>query len=222
MEKKKFDTDLNKIHLCGTLKGSIEYDHMVRAANLKMYKFQLMVERTNGNFDILPIMASEQVIPEPEKFQDGDRMEVHGFISTLYNTDLQPNNKSRLLVFVMAKSVYDIIDKPDINEVQLHGRLFSMGPIRDTPVTQSHICDFSLTVKNRNREVHVPCIAWGSTAIWLNKTRRTGPNGDMLNIHCRFQSREYEKTLEDGTKETRVAYECSCHEITPLDAPIEA
>lgn len=72
------------------------------------------------------------------------------------------------------------------------------------------ICDVMIVVNRpTGRSSYIPCIAWGSDA----RTVRNIPVGEMIELHGRFQSRDYEKRMEDGTVELRTAYEISAAKV---------
>ena len=56
-----------------------------------------------------------------------------------------------------------------------------------------------------NKSDYIPCIAWGRNARFCQNIEV----GTEVKIIGRVQSRTYEKKYEDGTVETRVAYEVS-------------
>ena len=56
-----------------------------------------------------------------------------------------------------------------------------------------------------NKSDYIPCIAWGRNARFCQNI----DVGTEIKITGRIQSRTYEKKFEDGTSETRVAYEIS-------------
>ena len=56
-----------------------------------------------------------------------------------------------------------------------------------------------------NKSDYIPCIAWGRNARFCENIAV----GTEVKIVGRVQSRTYEKKYEDGTVETKVAYEVS-------------
>ena len=68
------------------------------------------------------------------------------------------------------------------------------------------IADILLAVNRAyNKSDYIPCIAWGRNARFCENMEV----GTEVRISGRVQSRNYEKKFEDGTVETRVAYEVS-------------
>ena len=76
---------------------------------------------------------------------------------------------------------------------------------RQTPFGRE-IADLLLAVNRAyNKSDYIPCIAWGRNARFCQKI----DVGTEVKVVGRVQSRSYEKKYEDGTVETRIAYEVS-------------
>ena len=76
---------------------------------------------------------------------------------------------------------------------------------RQTPFGRE-IADILLAVNRAyNKSDYIPCIAWGRNARFCQDL----DVGTQVKLIGRVQSRTYEKKHEDGTSETRVAYEVS-------------
>jgi single-stranded DNA-binding protein len=56
---------------------------------------------------------------------------------------------------------------------------------------------------------YIPAIAWGRNAHFAEKF----DVGTSITLQGRFQSREYQKTMDDGVTENRIAYEVSVNKI---------
>ena len=83
---------------------------------------------------------------------------------------------------------------------------------RQTPFGRE-IADVLLAVNRAyNKSDYIPCIAWGRNARFCQNMEV----GTEVKIIGRVQSRTYEKKHEDGTAETRVAYEVS---ISSMEVP---
>ena len=68
------------------------------------------------------------------------------------------------------------------------------------------IADLLLAVNRAyNKSDYIPCIAWGRNARFCENIEV----GTEVKVVGRVQSRTYEKKYEDGTSETKVAYEVS-------------
>ena len=76
---------------------------------------------------------------------------------------------------------------------------------RKTPFGRE-ISDILLAINRAyNKSDYIPCIAWGRNARFCENMEV----GTEVKLIGRVQSRTYEKKFEDGTVETRVAYEVS-------------
>ena len=62
-----------------------------------------------------------------------------------------------------------------------------------------------VAVNRGYRSDYIPCIAWGRNARMVKDFEV----GTKIDIKGRVQSREYVKRFDDGTQETRTAYEIS-------------
>ena len=91
------------------------------------------------------------------------------------------------------------------NEVVLIGYICKKPIYRQTPFGRE-IADVLLAVNRAyNKSDYIPSIAWGRNARFCQNMEV----GTEVKITGRIQSRTYEKKFEDGTSETRVAYEVS-------------
>ena len=91
------------------------------------------------------------------------------------------------------------------NQIVLAGSLCKPPIFRRTPLGRS-ICDLMLAVPRRyGRADYLPVIAWGQLAVRTCEMQV----GTPLSLEGRVQSRTYQKILEDGCVEQRVAYEVS-------------
>ena len=99
------------------------------------------------------------------------------------------------------------------NEVVLIGYICKKPIYRQTPFGRE-IADVLLAVNRAyNKSDYIPCIAWGRNARFCQNMEV----GTEVKIVGRVQSRKYEKKFEDGTSETRVAYEVSISSMEIID-----
>ena len=121
-----------------------------------------------------------------------------------------PKEKNKLILTVFAKEVKEVEinedDKETItNEVELTGYICKKPIYRQTPFGRE-IADILLAVNRAyNKSDYIPCIAWGRNARFCQNMEV----GTEVKLVGRVQSRTYEKKHEDGTTETRIAYEVS-------------
>ncbi len=177
----------------------------------RFFRFLLEVPRLSGAEDLLPVVASEELLAACPVVEGGG-LRVTGQIRTF-------NSRStvgrRLLISVFAETM-EVCDGLPENDVQLTGALCKPPVLRRTPLGRD-ICDIMLAVSRKyHRTDYIPCILWGRTALETAQL----PVGTRLELHGRLQSRKYLKVLEDRTEE-RTAYEVSVMEAFLLPDPGE-
>ena len=126
------------------------------------------------------------------------------------------NERNKLILTVFAKDIFfeDEIENglnneesKEIvsNEVILTGFICKKPIYRQTPFGRE-IADLLLAVNRAyNKSDYIPAIAWGRTARFCQNLEV----GAEVRVTGRVQSRTYEKKYEDGTSQTKVAYEVS-------------
>ena len=201
----------NYLTLVGKVTGEKKFSHEIYGE--RFYVFNLEVERLSGNADIIPITVSERLATD-EMLTAGKSLLVKGQFRSYNSYD---NEKNRLILTVFAKDVVEVeesnqeeeneIVKKDMvtNEVVLVGFICKKPIYRQTPFGRE-IADILLAVNRAyNKSDYIPTIAWGRNARFCQNLEV----GTKVKIVGRVQSRTYEKKYEDGTSETRVAYEVS-------------
>ena len=196
----------NHLVLVGKVTSDKKFSHEIYGESF--YIFDLEVARLSGNSDIIPITISERLILEKE-LEIGDKVEIEGQFRS-YNS--YENEKNRLILTVFAKDIkYLSQDEEEnssekvSNEVTLVGYICKKPIYRQTPFGRE-ISDILLAVNRAyNKSDYIPAIAWGRNARFCQNIEV----GTKVKISGRVQSRNYEKKFEDGTSETRTAYEVS-------------
>ena len=201
----------NYITLVGKVTGEKKLSHEIYGE--KFYVFNLEIPRLSGNSDIIPVTISERIIND-DTLVEGKKLLVKGQFRS-YNSYV--NEKNKLILTVFAKDIVEVAEneveeenemvKKDVvtNEVVLIGYICKKPIYRQTPFGRE-IADILLAVNRAyNKSDYIPCIAWGRNARFC----QTIDVGVQVKIVGRVQSRTYEKKFEDGTVETRVAYEVS-------------
>ena len=187
----------NQIILRGSLVELPQFSH--ENHRKRFYRFTLCVPRLSGAEDLLPVIASEQVL-EKMDLSGGTMLRIEGQIRT---HNIRENGARRLLIFVFASSVTAEEGEP-INDVLLQGPLCRDASYRHTPLGRE-ICDVMLAVPRAFRRAdYLPCILGGRIA----KDAAGLQTGQVLRISGRLQSRVYTKLTEEGRQE-RTAYEVS-------------
>ena len=197
----------NHLVLVGKIVGEQKYSHEIYGE--KFYSFDLEVVRLSSNTDIIPITVSERLLTNLD-LSIGKNIEVEGQFRSYNNYD---SKKNRLILTVFAKEIKETEESEEqdenknvvTNEVTLVGYVCKKPIYRQTPFGRE-IADILLAVNRAyNKSDYIPCIAWGRNARFCQNIEV----GTEVKIIGRVQSRTYEKKYEDGTSETRVAYEVS-------------
>ena len=212
----------NYLTLVGKVTGEKEFSHEIYGE--RFYIFKLGIPRLSGNQDIIPITISERLIGE-DGLQEGKKILVKGQFRS-YNS--YENEKNRLILTVFAKDIMEVEEKEEeeeneivrkdtiTNEVVLVGYICKKPIYRQTPFGRE-ISDILLAVNRAyNKSDYIPCIAWGRTARFCQNLEV----GSQVKVVGRVQSRNYEKKYEDGTSQTRVAYEVSIGSLEVIEEKV--
>lgn len=201
----------NYLTLVGKVTGEKRFSHEIYGE--RFFTFNLSIPRLSGNADIIPVTTSERLIND-EMLTEENKLLIKGQFRS-YNS--YENEKNKLVLTVFAKDVEEVkedetseeneIVKKEMttNEVVLIGYVCKKPIYRQTPFGRE-IADVLLAVNRAyNKSDYIPSIAWGRNARFCQNMEV----GTEVKITGRVQSRTYEKKHEDGTTETRVAYEVS-------------
>ncbi len=210
----------NHITLVGKVTSEKKFSHEVYGE--KFYLFDLSVPRLSGNSDVIPVTISER-ISEFNELVVGKNISVSGQFRS-YNTYV--NNRNKLMLTVFAKEVIisenqeeEFVPSKEVlsNEVILTGYICKKPIYRKTPFGRE-IADLLLAVNRAyNKSDYIPCIAWGRNAKFCENIEV----GTEVKVSGRVQSRQYEKKYEDGTVETKVAYEVSIGSMQVIEKDAE-
>lgn len=202
--------DNNHLVLMGKVTSEKRFSHEIYGESF--YIFDMEVPRLSDAQDIIPVTISERLIPEGT-LEIGKKVLIKGQFRS-YNSF--ENEKNKLILTVFAKDIFfeDEIENEvnneeskEIvsNEVILTGYICKKPIYRQTPFGRE-IADLLLAVNRAyNKSDYIPAIAWGRTARFCQNLEV----GTEVRVTGRVQSRTYEKKFEDGTSQTRVAYEVS-------------
>ena len=193
----------NHLVLVGKIVSEKSYSHEIYGE--KFYVFNLEVIRLSSTVDIIPITISERLLTGLD-LDIGKKVVVEGQFRSYNNYE---NERNRLILTVFAKEINEVEgeeDKEEVtNEVILVGYVCKKPIYRQTPFGRE-IADVLLAVNRAyNKSDYIPSIAWGRNARFCQNMEV----GTEVKITGRVQSRNYEKKFEDGTTQTRVAYEVS-------------
>ena len=192
----------NYIMLVGKVTSEKKFSHEIYGESF--FNFDLEIPRLSGISDIIPITISERLIANFD-LSVGKQVVIEGQFRS-YNA--YEDSRSRLVLTVFVKEIREKGEDEDIkipNEVHLVGHICRKPIYRKTPFGRE-IADILVAVNRAyNKSDYIPCIAWGRNARFCEDM----PIGTELKLVGRVQSRPYEKKHEDGTVETRIAYEVS-------------
>ena len=205
----------NYITLVGKVTSDKEFSHEIYGE--KFYVFNLNVPRLSGNADTIPITISERLI-EINEVTIGKVIKIEGQFRS-YNSYIDQRSKLILTVFVKTVEILDIVGQFEptrettSNKVTLVGYICKQPVYRTTPFGRE-IADILLAVNRAyNKSDYIPCIAWGRNARFCESM----PVGTEVKVVGRVQSRAYEKKYDDGTEETKIAYEVSIANLEVLN-----
>ncbi len=188
----------NVVHLSGQIASELEFSHEIM--DEKFYDFTIAVQRLSGQKDFVPVTVSERIIGE-NSFEIGNLIGLIGQFRS-YNKIIENHSKLVLKVFVRELCDYD---EQLPNSIEIEGYVCKPPIYRTTPFKRE-ICDLLVAVNRAyNKSDYIPAIAWGRNARFAS----TFSVGDKVRLVGRIQSRPYQKQLESGEVEERVAYEVS-------------
>ena len=215
--------DNNHLVLMGKVTSEKRFSHEIYGESF--YIFDMEVPRLSDTQDIIPVTISERLIPDGS-LEIGKKVLIKGQCRS-YNS--YENERNKLILTVFAKDIFfeDEIESQvseeenkEIvsNEVILTGYICKKPIYRQTPFGRE-IADLLLAVNRAyNKSDYIPAIAWGRTARFCQNI----DVGTEVKVTGRVQSRTYEKKFEDGTSETRVAYEVSVASLEVVEEKQDA
>lgn len=208
----------NNIRLVGKITADIEFNHETYGE--KFYDTKVQVKRLSGDVDEINLIISDRLIVG-KNLEVGTIVEINGQLRS-YNYYTEKENRRRLLLNIFVRDIRTVSDSElredeeleTTNEVELIGHICKKPIYRKTPFGRE-ISDILVAVNRPyGKSDYLPCIAWGRNARFSENLEV----GQIIRIVGRMQSRQYNKELQDGTSEERVAYEVS---IGTLELPQE-
>lgn len=192
-----------------TVSGKIYSDPVVshEVYGETFYNFTLEIPRLSSSEDKVPITVSERLI-EIKKIKVGQRVMLDGQFRSYNN---YKSNGNKLILTVFARDIKFISEDEDEgkNSIFLNGFLCKKPIYRTTPFGRE-ISDILLAInRNYGKSDYIPCIAWGRNARYTNSFTL----GENVKVWGRIQSREYQKKLDSGEVDTRIAYEVSVSKL---------
>ncbi len=202
----------NIIHLRGHVCQNLQFGHELFGE--QFYTTTLRVPRLSGAEDFLPITISERLLLDTD-ITAGSLLCLEGQLRS-YNKIVE--GSGRLLITAFAQRLLPEDNDENPNRVLLTGALCKPPSYRTTPFGRE-IADLMLAVnRSYGKSDYIPCITWGRTARYAVGLK----TGDKVQLVGRFQSRNYQKQLPDGTVVTKVAYEVSVSRLNALKEEMPA
>lgn len=168
----------------------------------KFYKGKIHVSRNSNVVDKIPVVISEKLLEK--EILNADFISLTGQVRS-YN-----NNSGNVEIYVFVKEIETLEKEESLNEIILTGFICKKGNIRTTK-TARKITDFILAVNRLfKKSDYLPILAWGKDAIYIDNREIS----TKLSIVGRFQSRAYNKTMENGDIVEREVYEISSSRIS--------
>lgn len=196
----------NIIHLRGQVCQPLQFGHELFGE--QFYTTILKVPRLSGAEDFLPVTLSERLLLD-EPITAGSELCLDGQLRS-YNKVVE--GAGRLLITAFAQRLLPVDEEENPNRVQLTGALCKAPSYRTTPFGRE-IADLMLAVnRSYGKSDYIPCITWGRTARYAAGLKV----GDKVQLVGRFQSRNYQKQLPDGTVLNKVAYEVSVSRLSAM------
>ena len=183
--------------------GTIEQSFVTgEIAGETFYATRVLTERTSGYEDKINVLISEKIFSS--NMTVGKKIKIKGEFRSENVKDDDGNTHLLLYFFVNTIELASEFAM-DENNICLNAYICKPTVYRETPLGRE-ITDMMVAVHRPDGESdYIPCIAWNITARRLSGLKP----GGRIRIVGRMQSREYFKTLPNGDKEKRVAYEVS-------------
>ena len=201
----------NRVFLTGKVTEEAKFSHEVFGEGF--YEIKLEVPRLSQQIDVLPVTISERLL----SMHDASVGATLSVIGQFRSYNKLEQERSRLMLTVFARDISESEDEPNPNVIELEGYICKPPLYRTTPFKRE-ICDILLAVNRAyNKSDYIPCIAWGRNARYVNGLAV----GDRIAVQGRIQSREYQKTREDGSQTTKTAYEVSISRVTSVTTEVK-
>jgi len=198
----------NYARIYGNVVNEPTFSHSIYGEDF--YTFDILANRLSGRADLIPCVASEKYLD----FTDGREKRLFCGQIRSYNKIIE--GISRLDIRMFVKDIFAEAAEESLNSVLLTGYICKAPVYRRTPFGRE-ITDILLAVNRaHNKSDYIPVILWGKNAREVGEYKV----GDKLKLEGRLQSREYEKTLENGKKIKRMTFEVSAAEMQKITEEI--
>lgn len=195
----------NNAKICGEILESPVYDFSCGSHDF--YRMIVGVMRKSNTVDKVPVVFQNDKF-NPNEFTVGACVNVLG---TFRSHNKRIESKLKLLLYLYADSItlLDAEACDNTNDIELAGYVCKEPVCRYTPKGKTVTEIFLAVPSTFNRTFYIPCISWGSVALFASEFSV----GDFIKVNGRFQSREYTKKLENGESCIKTAYEVSVYKV---------
>ena len=212
------DNGLNSVSLVGQITQDFEKSH--EQEHSSFVKTVVQVPRTSGANDQIPVILDVEkildIINEHVK-PVGMYVEIQGRMCSFASF---PDHEACISRYVFANKFKLFDNKEDLekpvgtNRIVLQGTMKYYPSFKVTPKGRQ-IAEFVLISKRRNGCAdRIPCVAWGGNAIDLSGYDKNS----RLEVCGRIQSRDYNKTQEDGSIIKKTSYELSVFDYRDMSS----
>lgn len=196
----------NYVRLTGVLVTPFAYSHINH--DKEFWKATLGVKRLSGVEDLIPIVMEKKYL-EDITLCEGAVLKIRGILRTHF----KPSKYKSIELYVLGYEVTAISGEFEYeNEVYLRAKMskYAKPILRFTPFGRQ-IITFTLQQENRNckHTFNFSCIAWGSSARRIANVEAER----ILTIRGRFQSRVYEKRIDNMNSIFIQTHEISVNKI---------
>lgn len=201
----------NNVQICGAIISDFNFSH--ESHGEKFYSIMIGAERLSGCFDFVPLLISERLIDVNGDYR-GRMILANGQFRS-YNRHEGTKNRLVLSIFVREWEYVEGDQKlGKTNQIFIEGYICKPPTYRKTPLGRE-AADLLVAVnRSYGKSDYIPCICWGRNARYISRF----PVGTRVKLYGRIQSREYIKKFDDGTQETRTAYEVSVSRIDVVES----
>lgn len=199
----------NEVTLCGTIEeDAVVYEH---AFGKELLSFTLLVQRLSGVLDRVPVCIPFRVASLCQlSLHKGETLMVSGQIRTSFDED--GHLKTEVFPTVAAHTS----GASSINTVRITGEISKAPVYNITPfgreITTAMLC-VPYSDERYRGVAQIPVIFWGRQARQMEQYK---PN-EIISVFGRFQSREYEKVIDEGAVEYKTAFEISTMRFSPIE-----
>ena len=199
----------NDVTIAGVVISNPNYSHISRGTTY--YTMSIAVKRNSGTDDIIPVCFTETVL-DPNCDYEGRFFKIYG---EYHSREKFYGGKSHLSLSVYADEVQEI--KPVyLNNTEIEGVVCKPAYLKVKP-SGTRVSEVMISVRRSfGGSSYIPCILWNAAA---DRSVEFNP-GDRMLFNGRIQSRNYEKKFDDGTSETRTAYELSVFHFDKIEENI--